>query len=91
MPWVALPNVQVVSYDKLYAEHGAVTGDFAPSGSYRRGKIKFEWDNSFSKLTAKTVHPTPAHVLCDSGLVELANVVLRCSTQISFKLSYSTY
>lgn len=60
MPWVASPIVQVVPYDKLYAEHGAVTGDFAPSGSYRRGKIKFEWDNSFSKLTAKTVRQTPA-------------------------------
>ena len=35
-----------------------MTGDFAPAGQYKRGKIKFEWDNSFSKLTAKTVRET---------------------------------
>ena len=55
--------------------------------------MKFEWDNSFSKLTAKTVGQTATqfNVLRVLVLVDLAKRVWRCSSQVSFKLSYSTY
>jgi len=45
----------IVPYQKIYAEQGKVTGSFAPAGSFENGSVVFEWDNSFSKVTAKTV------------------------------------
>eukprot|EP01045_Picozoa_sp_COSAG04_P014173 COSAG04_NODE_1047_length_8562_cov_9.403167_4_plen_59_part_00 len=36
-------------------EHGAVSGSFSPSGDFAKGVITFTWDNSFSKMTAKSV------------------------------------
>jgi hypothetical protein len=70
-------TVEVAPYAKIYAEHGALRGAYAPSGSFAKGTIVFsvsfpvspascvccavslvrvmQWDNSFSKMTSKTV------------------------------------
>ena len=49
-------EVEVVAYSKIYAEHGAVRGAYAPVGAFGgQGTLRFVWDNSFSKLTAKKV------------------------------------
>ena len=42
----------VVPYSKILAEGGKVTGSFKPPS---KGTLVFGWDNSYSKLTGKTV------------------------------------
>ena len=47
--------VEVIPYTKVFAEGGAVKGDFIAQGPFAKGTITFKWDNSYSKVTAKAI------------------------------------
>jgi hypothetical protein len=47
--------VEAIPYTKVFAEGGAVKGDFIAQGPFAKGTITFKWDNSYSKVTAKAI------------------------------------
>ena len=48
-------QVEVLTYEKIFADGGPVTGSFTAAPPFAKGHVTFHWDNSYSKLTAKTV------------------------------------